>query len=226
MPNIKVTRAEFESYWVNRRRRKRRLDTLQNLLFGHGEDGFLFGNFGELDELFTTTTGQTNVAANDDPVGLALDDHSWGSQTLAQIVAAQSELVTNGSFSADANWFKGTGWTISSGAAVKAAGTGSVLGQELAGVDGAAYFWTMTITRAAGSVNIGWVGTGTVFGYSITASGTYSGIMVAPASGGLTTLRVTAAADIPSCLAARLKLARSTTRVKTRIACSWFMLEQ
>jgi hypothetical protein len=25
MPNIKVTRAEFESYWVNRRRRKRRL---------------------------------------------------------------------------------------------------------------------------------------------------------------------------------------------------------
>ena len=25
MPNIKVTRAEFESYWVNRHRRQRRL---------------------------------------------------------------------------------------------------------------------------------------------------------------------------------------------------------
>jgi hypothetical protein len=168
---------------------------LARSLFRSGEDGFLFGNFAELDELFTTTTGQTNVAVNDDLVGLVLDDHGWGSQTLAQIVVAQSELVTNGSFSADANWSKGTGWTISGGAAVKAAGTGSVLGQALAGVDGAAYYWTMTVTRAAGSVNIGWVGTGTVFGYSITASGTYSGVMIAPAGGGLTTLRVTADAS-------------------------------
>lgn len=96
MPNIQVTRAEFESYWVNRRRRKRRLDTLQRLLFGHGEDGFLFGNFAELDELFTTSVGPTAVAANDDPVGLALDDHGWGGQTLAQVVAAAIELRGNG----------------------------------------------------------------------------------------------------------------------------------
>lgn len=95
MPNIQVTRPEFEAYWINRHRRKRRLDTLQNLLFGHGENGFLFGNFGELDELFTTSVGPTNVAANDDPVGLALDDHGWGSQTLAQIVAAQTQRTTN-----------------------------------------------------------------------------------------------------------------------------------
>jgi hypothetical protein len=92
MPNIKVTRAEFESYWINRRRRKRRLDTLQRLLFGHGEDGFLFGNFAELDELFLLSTGDTgNVAANDDPSGLALDDHSWGGQTLAQAIRALFE---------------------------------------------------------------------------------------------------------------------------------------
>lgn len=70
--------------------------SLAQVLFGNGEDGFLFGDFAELDEMFTTSTGPTNVAANDDPVGLALDDHAWGSQTLAQMVAAATELRGGG----------------------------------------------------------------------------------------------------------------------------------
>lgn len=69
---------------------------LTQSLFRAGEDGFLFGNFAELDELFTTSVGPTAVAANDDPVGLALDDHSWGGQTLAQVVAAAAELKAAG----------------------------------------------------------------------------------------------------------------------------------
>jgi hypothetical protein len=42
MPNIKVTRPEFESYWVNRRRRKRRLvpELVTNGQFTSGTTGW------------------------------------------------------------------------------------------------------------------------------------------------------------------------------------------
>ena len=40
-------------------------------------------------------------------------------------------LVTNGTFDADTNWTKGTGWTISGGAANHASGTGSSLQQTI-----------------------------------------------------------------------------------------------
>lgn len=72
--------------------------SLASLLFGNGEDGFLFGNFAELDELLTVSLGPTNVAANDDPVGLAFDDHSWGGQTLAQVLAMQTNLTPAGAW--------------------------------------------------------------------------------------------------------------------------------
>lgn len=65
-------------------------------LFANGEDGFLFGNWSELDELFTTSTGPIAVAADADPVGLALDDRSWGVRTLAQILGAQSNVAASG----------------------------------------------------------------------------------------------------------------------------------
>lgn len=47
-------------------------------LFANGEDGFLFGNFADLTKLFTTSGGSTNVAANDDPVGRAVDSSPNG----------------------------------------------------------------------------------------------------------------------------------------------------
>lgn len=64
-------------------------------LFANGENGFLFGPYDDFTRLLTTSTGLVNVAANDDPVGLNLDRHSWGGQTLAQVLSAQSELVPN-----------------------------------------------------------------------------------------------------------------------------------
>jgi hypothetical protein len=109
------------------------------------------------------------------------------------LLGARPNVVLNGGFDADTNWSKGTGWTISGGVAVKAPGTGSVLGQAAAGVAGRTYNWTMTLTVVAGSVTIGWVGTsGNVFSASMSASGTYSGTLVASATSNLTTVRVTA----------------------------------
>lgn len=73
--------------------------SLAQLLFGNGEDGFLFGNWSELDELFTTYTGPIAVTSDSDPVGLALDDSRWGAQTRAQFVAGQPNIFT-GDFTA------------------------------------------------------------------------------------------------------------------------------
>lgn len=95
-------------------------------LFLNGEDGFLFGNFAELDELFLLSTGNTgNVAANDDPVGLALDDHSWAGQTLAQVLAAATDLTSPLDLST-APWSTlGTLSSVSADGFVNASGAGA-----------------------------------------------------------------------------------------------------
>lgn len=55
--------------------------------------------------LFQDANGILPVAANADPVGLALDQHKWGGLTLAAYRAFQTEIVTNGDFAVDiANW--------------------------------------------------------------------------------------------------------------------------
>lgn len=88
-------------------------------LFANGEDGFLY-DFSKTDRTFQESAGET--AADDDAevVGLALEQSQWGGRTLAEVIAAQSEIIANGSFSVDANWSKGTGWTIEGGLGVGA----------------------------------------------------------------------------------------------------------
>lgn len=116
-------------------------------LFANGEDGFLFYPMSDMTRLFLLSSGSTgNAAVDADPVGLDLDSHSWGSLTLAQELAAQTELVTNGTF--DANI---TGWTDFSDAPgniawdsgmlrlSKVSGTGARAQQGLATVVGTTY---------------------------------------------------------------------------------------
>lgn len=81
-------------------------------------------------------------------------------------------LVTNGTFDADTNWTKGTGWTISGGVATKTAGTSSVLEQDIGGVSFATYSVTLTVTRSAGVLYIRHGGN-TNQG-SVSSSGTFS----------------------------------------------------
>lgn len=64
-----------------------------------------------------------------------------------------AELFVNGVFGVDANWTKGTGWTIAAGVASKAAGTASALTQTIAAV---LHRWlkvTYALTRAAGGLS-------------------------------------------------------------------------
>jgi len=55
-----------------------------------------------------------------------------------------SELVTNGDFSADSNWTKGTGWTIAAGKATHATGSTSQIYQDISAVSGSFYRFVYT----------------------------------------------------------------------------------
>lgn len=82
-------------------------------------------------------------------------------------------LVTNGTFDSDANWTKGTGWTISGGVATKAAGTASSLLQENIVVSGKSYYVQFTISSyVSGSMYVILDGSGS--GTSRSANGTYT----------------------------------------------------
>jgi len=69
-------------------------------LFRNGEDGFLFYPMSDLTRLFLLSNGSTgNAAVDTDPVGLDLDNHSWGDGvSLASVLAAATELLVPGSW--------------------------------------------------------------------------------------------------------------------------------
>ena len=70
-----------------------------------------------------------------------------------------SELITNGQFTADTDWSKGTGWTISSGAANYAYGSNSKLSQTLALAASTNYRLTFDITNCASNARIAFTDT-------------------------------------------------------------------
>lgn len=109
-------------------------------LFANGEDGFLFGNFGDLTRLFTTYQGPTQVANDADPVGLALEDSEWSKRTLAQQVAQAAETIRNPSMAGASPGTPGTvpnfwqGIQVPTGCTVQIVSvTGDVLRVRLSG---------------------------------------------------------------------------------------------
>jgi hypothetical protein len=82
----------------------------------------------------------------------------------------RKNLVTNGYFNADTDWTKGTGWTISSGAAQAVAGSASDLSQTIALKVGQEYVLTADVTRSAGSVQFKLDSTN--LGSAVSATGT------------------------------------------------------
>ena len=85
-----------------------------------------------------------------------------------------SDLITNGGFSADSNWSKGAGWTISGGKANKATGSASAISQTVG--TGLSYVRvTFTVSGVtAGGVTPRSAGSGAIAGTTITADGTYT----------------------------------------------------
>ena len=64
-----------------------------------------------------TANGRDGVAPSDAARGLYKAAAATGRAGYAAAMAAQPELVTNGTFDTDTDWTKGTGWTISGGVA-------------------------------------------------------------------------------------------------------------
>lgn len=123
----------------------------------------LYYDFTKTDRHFQESIGPTLADDIDEPIGLALDQRTWRGQTLQQVVAAQAELLTNGSFSSGL-----TGWTnLSAGT-----GTATVTDGQL------------TVTRVDAS-NIGWV----TQQIAVTAGRTYQ-VKATRVSGSGTALRV------------------------------------
>jgi hypothetical protein len=90
------------------------------------------------------------AAVLDSPVGLTLD----------ALGVLGTTVVVNGSFTTDANWTKGSGWTISDGQAVLTAG-GGILEQVMGSVNvGASYIASINtnllLQLRVGGVNIGY----------------------------------------------------------------------
>lgn len=69
----------------------------------------LYYDFTKTDRHFQENIGPTLADGAGEVIGLALDQRTWRGQTLAQVLAGQSELVSNGTF--DSNI---TGWTDAS----------------------------------------------------------------------------------------------------------------
>lgn len=75
-------------------------------------------------------------------------------QDPGRLALVYTNAVTNGTFAVDANWTKGTGWTIAAGTANGAAGSASSLTQDLTLAVGQEYSITVDATRSAGSFTV------------------------------------------------------------------------
>ncbi len=93
-------------------------------------------------------------------------------------IPMSAELVTNGSFAADSNWFKGTGWTISAGAAHKAAGVGDAISQLGILVATRRYRVVFTVSNYVAGTLFALIGSGSI-AVTVTANGTYDASAIA-----------------------------------------------
>ena len=110
------------------------------------------------------TFGVSDLPFNTDSVSVLVADETLG-----------PELVTNGNFATDADWVKGTGWTISGGSASKSTGSQSDLDQYTVTTLGDSYKVELTVygvTAGSISVRLGTSASNAIG--SIDANGTYA----------------------------------------------------
>jgi hypothetical protein len=112
----------------------------------------------------TYSTGFYGVSNTQEILTRVWSLDNWGENLVAvprgyglfewQPELAYGELIYGGEFDASTGWALGTGWTVSGGAANKAAGTGANLSQSIAGIfeAGRTYRVTFDVVRTAGSI--------------------------------------------------------------------------
>jgi hypothetical protein len=140
-------------------------------LFANNEQGAWYDP-SDMSTLFQNQAGTTPVTAVEQPVSLMLDKSKGGG-----VIGA--DTVVNGTFAADSDWTKGTGWSIGSGVATKIVGTASLLSQSATLIVGRSYLITYTITRTAGTLTGQLTGGTTVSGTARDAAGTYTDMLTA-----------------------------------------------
>lgn len=148
-------------------------------MFANGENGFWY-DFSKTDRTFQGSTGQTLADDDGENVGLALEQSKWAGKTLAELIAAQPDLIVNGAFNSDTAWTKNTGWTISAGKAHGEAVASAQLlapSSAVAAVVGRAYLVTYEISNyVSGGVSFVFGG---INGIARSSAGTFTEIMIA-----------------------------------------------
>jgi hypothetical protein len=170
------------------RRRRRGGEFSPAVLFASGEQGVWY-DASDLTTMFQDAAGTTPVTAVEQPVRVMLDK-SGNSPAYSGV---GPDTIINGTFAVDADWTKGTGWTIGSGVATKTAGTAAVLSQAQTLVAGRSYLLTYTITRTAGTLTAEFTGGTTVSGTARSVGGTFTEVLQAVT--GNTTLEFSADAS-------------------------------
>jgi hypothetical protein len=151
-------------------------------LFASGEDGVVFDPL-DISTFFQDSLGTTPVTTSPEYFGLMLDKSKG--------LVRGPQLVTNGGFASDADWTKGTGWTIAGGvasfdASVGGTGVASSIAQSTTTVAGESYIVEFEISNIVGlkenmfflqvgGANLSPLGTSG----DLAVAGTYSVIIVA-----------------------------------------------
>jgi hypothetical protein len=153
----------------------------------------------DLTSVYTARTGGANAVA-DGPVGLMLDKSQMGGLTAAEFIAAQPELVTNGTFDTDVG-----GWSTSASVFVSSGSEGLLTCssdpagyayQSMTLTSGKAYKLTFDVTQSDTSFWAVLVGVGfntsrtTLVSSAVNGTGTYSAIFIHDGSKNILTLQV------------------------------------
>ena len=125
--------------------------------------------------LFQDTAGTQPVTTAGQSVALMLDK--------SRGLTLGPELVTNGGFDSDTAWTKGTGWTISGGAASANISAGTSLDQSLTTTINKTYQVTFTISNyISGGIRARFTGSANISGAVRSAVGTYTELFLATAT--------------------------------------------